>query len=522
MPQDVYRDRINVMKILDCTLRDGGYYTAWDFDKSIAEVYADAMDRLPVDCIEVGYRSNPAKDYLGQFGYTPVSTLQAIRARCKKKIAVMLNEKITRIEDLDRLLVPVKGLVDVVRLAVDPNNFERAISLSKAVKSLGFVVSFNMMYMSTWRKRAGLMPKLASLDGCIDILCMVDSFGGIAPEELKAIVQEVRLNTNVPIGFHGHNNLQMGLINTLTAMECGAESVDATILGMGRGAGNLKMELLLTYLNRHHGLDVDFNTLGDVITAFEPLRKRYGWGTSLPYMLSGANDIPQKEVMEWVSNRVYSFNSIVRALDNRRNKVADNARFPVFSPDRRYDGVVVVGGGESAHVHAGAVRQYLLVNPNIAIVFATARQAKDYLDIPNDHYYCLAGNESRRIKQIVGDKATEGIGILPPYPREMGTEVLPCMMERTFELAGINFEKTHRNSVTALALQLAMQLTTGDVWLIGYDGYPGQVLSEKEIALSRENQAIFTSYAKCAGKPLVSLSLSLYSELQVESIYQFI
>ena len=77
-------------------------------------------------------------------------------------------------------------------------------------------------------------------------------------------------------------------------------------------------------------------------------------------------------------------------------------------------------------------------------------------------------------------------------------------------------------SATALALQLAMQLTTGEVRLIGYDGYSGQVLSEKEVALSRENQDIFASYAKCAGKPLVSLSPSLYSELQVESIYQFI
>ena len=510
------------MKILDCTLRDGGYYTAWDFDKPIVDVYADAMERLPVDCIEVGYRSNPSKAYLGQFGYTPVSILESIRARCKKKLAVMLNEKSTSNEDLDRLLAPVKGLVDVVRLAVDPNNFDRAVSLAQAVKELGFKVSFNMMYMSTWRKRVGLMPKLAGLDGCIDTLCMVDSFGGIVPEELKVIVQEVRSNTNVPLGFHGHDNLQMGLINTLTAMECGAEGVDATILGMGRGAGNLKMELLLAYLNRHHGLDVDFNTLGDVITAFEPLRKRYGWGTSLPYMLSGANDIPQKEVMEWVSNRVYSFNSIVRALDNRRNKVKDNARFPVFSPVRRYDGVVVVGGGESAHVHADAVRQYLLANPTIAIVFATARQAKDYLDIPNDHYYCLAGNESRRINQVVGDKATDSIGVLPPYPREMGTEVLPCMKERTFELAAIDFERVHRNSVTALALQLAMQLTEGDIRLIGYDGYPGQKLSEKEVALSRENQDIFASYAKHAGKPLVSFSPSLYSELQVESIYQFI
>lgn len=127
--------------------------------------------------------------------------------------------------------------------------------------------------------------------------------------------------------------MQLGLINTLTAIECGVDYVDATILGMGRGAGNLNMELLLTYLNKG-GLEVDFNILGDVITAFQPLLDKYQWGTNLPYMLSGAHSIPQKEVMDWVTNRTYSFNSIVRALDNMRNKVEDNAHYQEFSADK--------------------------------------------------------------------------------------------------------------------------------------------------------------------------------------------
>ena len=78
------------------------------------------------------------------------------------------------------------------------------------------------------------------------------------------------------------------------------------------------MELLLTYLNKK-GLDVDFNVLGDVITTFQPLYEQHKWGTNLPYMISGANSIPQKEVMEWATNRTYSFNSIVRALNNKKN-----------------------------------------------------------------------------------------------------------------------------------------------------------------------------------------------------------
>lgn len=72
------------MRILDCTLRDGGYYTNWDFASDLVDVYVGAMNALPVDCIEVGYRSNPSSEYLGQFGYSPVATLSKIRARTER------------------------------------------------------------------------------------------------------------------------------------------------------------------------------------------------------------------------------------------------------------------------------------------------------------------------------------------------------------------------------------------------------------------------------------------------------
>lgn len=510
------------MTILDCTLRDGGYYTNWDFEAPVVEAYLSAMDKLPVKYIEIGYRNKPSSDYLGQFGYTPIATLETIRSKSQKKIAVMLNEKSVSASDLAVLLKPIVGLVDVVRLAVAPENFDRALALAKAVKALGFEVSFNLMYMSIWNSTDCLYEKLRALNGEVDVFCMVDSYGSLTPQGVRAIMSNVKESTSVSLGFHGHNNLQMALINSLTAIECGAENIDVTILGMGRGAGNLNLELLLTYLNGSSLLDVDFNAIGDAITVFEPLRAKYNWGTNLPYMLSGANSFPQKEVMEWVMNRRYSFNSIVRALSNRRNNMKDNARFPIFVPYRQYDSVVVVGGGTSAVVHAEAIQQYLLQRRNTAIVFATARHAAAYLNIPNDHYYCLLGDESRRLNHCVGNRAGEGVGILPPYPRKMGTEILASMEGKVFELEQTAEAQQFAESVTYLALRLSQVLTTGSIFLVGYDGYSGQVLSEKELALSQENQVIFSSFAAKKGAPLQSLTPTVYPELRVESIYQFI
>ena len=110
-------------RILDCTLRDGGYYTDWDFDSKTVDEYILAMNQLPIDYLEVGYRNNPSKEYLGKFGYTPVSVLKHLRELSTKKLVVMLNEKSTRPEDLDSLLNPIVGLADMIRRATDPKNF---------------------------------------------------------------------------------------------------------------------------------------------------------------------------------------------------------------------------------------------------------------------------------------------------------------------------------------------------------------------------------------------------------------
>lgn len=507
--------------ILDCTLRDGGYYTNWDFDSSVVDSYIETTNKLPIDYIEVGYRNKPSEEYLGKLGYSPVSVLKHIRATSCKKIAVMVNEKSTKPEDLSALLAPIVGLVDMIRIAVDPQNFERAVALAKAIKTMGFEVGFNVMYMSKWKSAyEGFLDKIDQVNGVVDIFSMVDSFGGITPNEVKDITGEIKSRVTCMVGFHGHNNLQMGLINTLTAIECGVEIVDATALGMGRGAGNLNMELLLTYL-KNAGLDVDFNTLGDYVQTFQPLWEQYRWGTNLPYMIAGANSIPQKEVMAWVNNRAYSFNSIVRALDNKRSHVADNARYPIFGGGE-IDKALVVGGGKTCIEHVDAIKQYMRQTPDMAIIFSTARHAALFNEACNPKFYVLVGNEAKRMQHNVPQCAFDGKCILAPYPRLMGTEVPAYADEMTFELSKITFTSAYFDSCTAVALQTALDLQAKEVCLIGYDGYKGEVLSEKEMELTKENRTIFADFMEHTGLELISLTPSNYGSLKVASIYQFL
>lgn len=506
--------------ILDCTLRDGGYYNFWDFNDNVVSSYVEAMNHLPIDYLEIGYRNNPSDEYLGKFGYTPVPVLQKIRNQCTKKLALMINEKSTLPADLDSLLKPVVGMVDMIRIAIDPKNIDRAVVLAKAVKNYGFEVGFNVMYMSTWLANKEFIEKLSQINGVAELFCMVDSFGGITPNEVKKIISIVRSKTTCPIGFHGHNNLQMSLINTLTAIECGVDYVDATILGMGRGAGNLNMELLLTYLNKD-GLEVDFNVLGDVITTFTPLYEKYRWGTQLPYMISGANSIPQKEVMALVTNRVYSFDSIVRGLQNRKDKVLDNAKYPLLHSGK-YEMVLIIGGGSSPIEHFESICSFISKHDSIAIVFATARHAGLFKNVDVPKYYCLVGREAKRLAHNIRATEYKDKCILPPYPRKLGTDVPEYAKNSTYELSEINFTDSFHDSCTTLAIQTAINVCIGDIFIVGYDGYPGDVLSEKEVALTSENNTLFKDYERYNGVKMNSLTPTLYLDLNIKSIYQYI
>lgn len=508
-----------MISILDCTFRDGGYYTAWDYNENIVHSYLNGMNSLPIDYLELGYRNNPGKEYLGKFGYCPVYLLKQIRKSSKKKLAVMLNEKSTTIDDLQYLTEPIKGLVDMIRLAVDPKTLLRAITLAKAIKEQGFEVGFNIMYMSKWDEYEGFYDSLSGLNGMVDIINMVDSFGGVMPKEVEATVKKLRQTITCKIGFHGHNNLEMALINTLTAIDCGVDSVDTTILGMGRGAGNLNTELLLTFLNKK-GLEVDFSALSDVITAFQPLLEHYQWGTQLPYMISGANSLPQKEVMALVTNRVYSFDSIVRGLQNKKDKVEDNAKYPTFN-DGKFEDIIIIGGGKSPINHLEGITNFIRQKESVALVFATARHATEFQDLDIPEYFCLVGREAKRLAEKA-KQPFKGKCILPPYPRKLGTDVPDFAITNTFELERIEFTDRYYDSCTTLAIQVALNLSSKNIYIVGYDGYPSSILSEKEMALTNENRALFEDYHRFTKQKMVSLTQSLYDELEVKSVYQFI
>lgn len=506
-----------MFKILDCTLRDGGYYTNWDFDKNLVETYLTAMNNLPVEYLEVGYRSPKLSGYYGEYFYCPDFVLKKLSRLSNKKLVIILNEKDIQLDTVEELLKPCIGIITMVRIAIDPEQLLRAIDLAKKVKSMGFELGFNVMYMSKWKNLPEFLSNLKYVDGVADYFYMVDSYGGVYPEDVKEIFGLVRSQMSTKIGFHGHNNLELALINTLTAIECGADMVDATITGMGRGAGNLKTELLLTALNQRNNLDVDFNALSAVTDSFTQLQKKYEWGTNLPYMVSGANSLPQKDVMDWVGKRYYSFNSIIRALSNQSKGLKDNEKLNEYLSIENFSKALIVGGGDSVKEHIEAIKNYLSLNPDVVIIHSSSRNVSHLNECSNKQYHCLAGNEGHRLEKVFNTIPNNRTAILPPYPRAMGTYIPKNFKFNSFQLSEINVTDKYKSSITSLLLQLIKELKIKEAIVCGYDGYNGEI-DQHKLELFNENEYLFKNFS-INNFSLKSITPTKYRGLSQESVY---
>ncbi len=509
--------------ILDCTLRDGGYYTNWDFDSKLVASYSRAMEELPITYVEIGYRSIPLKGYFGEYFYCPDQVMRELKALMpSKKLAIILNEKDTKLEDIEGLLTPAIPYISLIRIAVNPKNFGRAITLARGIKELGFEVAFNVMYMSNWKEDSRFLDLLGEMEDVIDFFYMVDSFGGITPDEIIEIIAMVRTKTRVKLGFHGHNNLEMALINTITAIDQGCVMVDATVTGMGRGAGNLRTELLLTYLKSKGFLQVKFTALSNVVGAFEDLKRHYGWGTNLPYMFSGAFSLPQKQVMEWVGMNRYPLGTIINALNNQKESLEDNMELSKLSGDDDIEGAIILGGGPSTINHISAIKQLAERNRRLCIIHAGVRHAVAYLEVENNQYYALAGFESEKLLLNIGDVSKlKHTCVYPPYPRKMGTVIPDSLSKKSVELKAITFTDASSDSPLAIAIQTALDLGVKKLFMAGFDGYDSTI-NQTQFKLAQENQNILKDATKWKDVQMTFVTPTRYKYVESTSIYSLL
>ena len=275
-------------KLLDCTLRDGGYYTNWKFDDEFVRELVSSLSKSGVDIIEMGYKS-PLKG--GRYRKCNDSFITDIVGDCKTDLAFMIDAKefINGEVDIQLLKSIVKPSSEspftYCRLAITPQQIKEALIMIDLLDELGYKVIVNVMRVSLLEDSdIRKFCKKLSIDK-VRVLYFADSFGSLLPTRVKDII-EIFKETGKDIGIHTHDNLGLAFANSLCAVDNGAKYVDGTLTGMGRGVGNVRTEQLLMYYGYDYKYVTDFVT--NVMT---PMKNKCGWGWNHNYMLTGLKEI---------------------------------------------------------------------------------------------------------------------------------------------------------------------------------------------------------------------------------------
>jgi len=279
------------IKILDCTIRDGGLITDHLFEDGLIEAVYRACVAAGIDYVEMGYKGSKkifSPTEFGKWKFCDEDDIRRITGENpgNTKISVMADAE--RTDYREDILPKKKSVIDCIRVASYIHQVPVAIDMIKDAHDKGYETMMQLMAVSVVGERE-LHAALEIIAHCpADAVYLVDSFGALYSEQVRDLIRvylKAMGDSDKEVGFHAHNNMQLAFANTIEAIVAGANRLDATIAGIGRGAGNCPMELLLGFLhNPKFRIRPILECCRDV---FAPLAKEIDWGYSIPYAITG-------------------------------------------------------------------------------------------------------------------------------------------------------------------------------------------------------------------------------------------
>ena len=293
------------IRVVDCTIRDGGLMNNSNFTaETVAAAYRAACE-AGVDYVELGYRNSKkllSPDKFGPWRFCDEDQLLRVVDGVDKrqtKLAVMMDAHKSSADDIRP---KDESVIDMIRVATYVKDVDKAIFICNAASELGYETTINIMAIST-EPGPKLKEALQQIEEETKALAVyvVDSFGALYSEEVHYLVETYQMYLKTKeVGVHMHNSQQLAFANTVEGIIKGANFLDGTLYGLGRGSGNCPLELLLGFLK-----NPKFNLvpLLDVISRhILPMQKEIPWGYHIPYMLTGIRNLHPQPAMEWMES----------------------------------------------------------------------------------------------------------------------------------------------------------------------------------------------------------------------------
>ncbi|MCA1060859.1 aldolase catalytic domain-containing protein [Rossellomorea aquimaris] len=530
------------INLLDCTLRDGGYYNSWDFDVELIEDYLKAMREISVDYVELGLRGFGNKGFKGACAYTSDNFIRSLIIPDDLNLGVMVNasELIKHEGGLEQALSELfsnanESPVTLVRIACHVHEFEEALPAANWLKEEGYMVGFNLMQIAD--RTSEDIKRLAGLanDYPLDVLYFADSMGSLNPEKTSIIIQTIREVWKGPMGIHTHDNMGFALANSIKAVEEGTTWIDGTVTGMGRGPGNAKTEYLAIELQNYRDVSLNITPLMKVIeNYFKPMQVSHGWGTNVYYYLSGKYGIHPTYIQEMISDSRYDEEDLLAVIEHLKhqggkkfniNTLEAARNFYIGEPKGTWSPVnvlsgrevLVIGAGPSINNHKQAIEEYIKKNNPYVIVLNTKTPINSKL---------INARAASHPVRILADSSThEELDQPVIMPLSMMSESVKCTYENKIVLDfGIsveegtfkfeeNFGVLPNSLVLSYVLAIAASGKATRILLAGFDGYGAGDPRTEEINL------VLEQFIETKNSPNITAITSTQYKVESSSVY---
>lgn len=281
------------IKVVDCTLRDGGLVNNFEFSEAFVRDLYKANVAAGVDYMEFGYKASKevfnVDDY-GKWKFCDEKDIREIVGDNNTDLKISVMADVGRTDFKKDIIPKSESVIDMIRVATYINTIPAAIEMINYCADMGYEVTINIMAISTASENElDLALELLAAQSKASVIYLVDSYGSLYPEQIRRLADKylkVAEKYGKSVGIHAHNNQQLAFANTIEACSIGVSLLDATVSGMGRGAGNCYSELLLGFLR-----NPKFNIV-PVLKFIEkhmvPLKASgVVWGCDVQYMLTG-------------------------------------------------------------------------------------------------------------------------------------------------------------------------------------------------------------------------------------------
>jgi 4-hydroxy 2-oxovalerate aldolase len=505
--------------LLDCTLRDGGYINDWLFGHDTITNIFERLVSSKVDVIEIGFLDERRPFDMNRSIMPDTASVEKIYGHLNRGGAMIVGMIDYGTCNIEHLQPASKSYLDGIRVIFKKHVMHEAFAFCKQVKDLGYRVFAQAVSITSYND-----DELLEFIGLANevkpyAVSMVDTYGLLHQNDLAHVMQMIdkHLDSTIVLGYHAHNNFQMGYANAISVLNSGCQRdllVDGTLYGMGKSAGNAPLELLGMYMNSNCGKQYDISQMLEAIqSSILDIYKKTPWGYNMFFYIAASNKVHPSYVSYLMNKRTLSITAINEILQQieeskkllydaryieklylnyQKNECDDTLALSKLSRELAGKKVLVFGPGTSVMESEAKIKAYIEAErPTIlSINYIPAYVKPDYLFLTNSRRYvqlasCLTKPENCSIFIIATSNVTSSNGLFA-YKLNYSS-----LIDERAEFPD--------NSLIML-LKVFIKIGVKQVALVGFDGYTPDTMNyfdiNMEYSFVKEKADSLNAYGK--------------------------